>query len=54
MKKLTSIEIRVRVRWWVKHYIQAIALFAVMNRQQPDLDRIGKFITKHGIKLEVK
>lgn len=54
MSQKTSIEFKVRVRWWVKHYIQTICIFAVVTRQQPDLDRIGKFITKHGVKLEVK
>ena len=53
MNKL-NIQFKVSVRWWVKPYIQSIALFAVLTRQQPDVDRISKFIARNGIKLEVK
>lgn len=49
-----SIQIKVSVRWWVKHYIQSIALFAVLTRQQPDVNRISKFIARKGIKLEIR
>lgn len=54
MKQPVTIEIKVHVRWWVGPYIKALALFAIVTGQQPDLDRIGKFIAKHGVKLELK
>jgi hypothetical protein len=45
--------LRVRVAWWVRWYVSACALFAHLHGVQPDADKIGGFVSKHGVKVEV-
>ena len=48
-----TVKLKVRVRWWVKHYIQALAIVAWTTGKSPDYARVGKFISTYGCKIEV-
>ncbi|MFC5524019.1 hypothetical protein [Polaromonas jejuensis] len=47
-----TIKVRVRIAWWVRWYIRACVLFAVMHGLRPDVDKIARFVVVHGVKLE--
>jgi hypothetical protein len=49
-----SITVKVHVRWWVTHYLRTLALFARLSGRTPDAAKVGEFIARHGIRLEVK
>lgn len=37
-----TITITVKVAWWVRPYIQSVALFAAMTGLQPDLEKVTR------------
>lgn len=42
----------VRVRWWVLYpYTQLLLFFARLTGQEPDWQKVGKFIEKYCIKI---
>ena len=46
-----TINLRVSVKWWVRHYVALVSLFATLHGMEPDHDKIGRFIARHGIKI---
>lgn len=47
-----SIELVVKVSWWVLPYVQSVALFARMTGQEPDFGKVLAKVLK-GIRLEI-
>jgi len=47
-----KIQVRIRCRWWLRHYIWGVALYCVMTRRQPDDKKLAYWIGK-GIKAEL-
>lgn len=54
LDKRVTITFKVRVAWWVRWYVSALALFSRTTGMQPDIEKIGHFISSRGIKLEVE
>lgn len=50
MAKMT-IELKVRVSWWVRPFIKALAVFVVISRMGINEKKVGAFIAKHGCKV---
>lgn len=48
-----SIELAVKVSWWVLPYIHSVALFARMTGLQPDLDKVVRTALR-GIRVIAK
>lgn len=49
-----TFEMTFRVRWWVYPFLFTVTLFARMFGCVPDIERVGKFVADHGLKLETK
>lgn len=39
------------VRWWVIPYLNTIALFCGLTGYEPDMQKITRFIARHGIRV---
>lgn len=48
-----NIRITVKIAWWVKYYVATVNLFADTFGLIPDGEKVGRFIRKHGVKVEV-
>lgn len=48
-----NIRITVKMAWWVKYYVASVGLFADTFGLIPDGEKVGRFICKHGVKVEV-
>ncbi|MDP3228395.1 MAG: hypothetical protein Q8N13_10525 [Acidovorax sp.] len=49
-----KVRINVKVSWWVAPLIQLCALCAKLSRCHVDVDAVGRFIGRHGVKVEVR
>jgi len=45
-----TVTMQVRVRWWVKHYLAAVALGCYLTGRQPNVDRVSWWLDR-GIRL---
>ena len=46
-----AIKVRFSLRWWVIPYLQTIIWICETFRIDPDLEKIGRFIAKYGLKV---
>ncbi|MCC8492147.1 hypothetical protein [Xanthomonas citri] len=46
-----SLQLRIRVRWWLRHYLAAVALGCWLTGRQPNMERVGWWI-RRGLVLE--
>lgn len=46
--------ITMTVRWWVRYYLHALALFCITTGLRPDTDKVTAFIVRHGIRVQFK
>lgn len=53
MSKCT-LHLKVHVRWWVKPYLSTLAMVAWISGRTPDVQKVGEFIARRGIRLEVQ
>lgn len=51
---ICKLSVEIKVRWWVPVYIKTLALFCLMTCHEPDYEKVGAFIVKHGISQRVK
>lgn len=47
-----AITVRLRLRWWVPHYIRSICIFSILTGLTPNFEKISSFIILHGIKID--
>lgn len=50
---LHTVTIRISVRWWVPAYLAILSFIADCMGTEPDSDKVGQFIVRHGIKTRV-
>lgn len=48
-----TVVLQVRVAWWVKPYIAACVVFAMLHGLQPNADKIARFVARHGMRIKV-
>ena len=48
-----TVVVQVRAAWWLKPYIAACVVFAMLHGLQPNADKIASFIARHGIRVKV-
>lgn len=50
----SRLQVEIKSRWWVPVYIKTLTLFCLMMRCEPDYQKVGEFIVKHGISQKLK
>lgn len=45
--------ITISVRWWVPIYLRTLAFVAVTFATEPDLEKVGSFVMRYGLRVEV-
>lgn len=45
--------LQVRTAWWVRPYIAACVVFAMLHGLHPNAPKIGRFVARHGIRIKV-
>jgi hypothetical protein len=48
-----TVVIQVRTAWWVRPYIGACVVFAMLHGLQPNTDKIARFVARHGMRIKV-
>lgn len=48
-----TVVIQVRAACWVKPYIAACVVFAMLHGLQPNADKIARFVARHGMRIKV-
>ncbi len=48
----SSITIKVHKSWWVRWYLTSISALARLHLMEPDIEKIGAFVLKNGIRLD--
>lgn len=48
-----TVVIQVRTAWWVRPYITACVVFAMLHGLQPNTGKIACFVARHGIRIKV-
>lgn len=48
------LSVEIKSRWWLPVYIKTLTLLCLMMRCEPDYQKVGDFIVKHGISQKVK
>ncbi|SAE97739.1 Uncharacterised protein [Kluyvera intermedia] len=48
------LSVEIKSKWWLPIYIRTLTLFCMMTRREPDYQKVGDFIVKHGISQKVK
>jgi hypothetical protein len=51
---ICKLSVEVKARWWVSVYLRTLKLFCVMMRCEPDYQKVGSFLVKHGISQKLK
>ena len=51
---MSRLSVEIKSRWWLPVYIRMLTLFCMMMRCEPDYQKVGDFIVKHGISQRVK
>lgn len=51
---MKSFTVHIRPRWWVFPYLHTLAFLCAAMRTEPDLEKVGGFIGKYGIKIILK
>lgn len=49
-----TLTITVRSRWWVRPYLNAVALFSDVFGLEPDYERIANTIINHGLIIKTQ
>lgn len=49
----STIIIQTRIAWWVRPYIMACVVFAMLHGLQPNADKIARFVARNGIRIKV-
>lgn len=44
---------KIRIKWWVIPYLHTLNIFCFIFATEPNIDAIGDFIVKHGVKTEI-
>lgn len=44
-----ELQISVKLKWWVSPYIPTLKLFCLTLGIDPNYDKVGEFIAKHGL-----
>ncbi|MBC8947063.1 MULTISPECIES: hypothetical protein [Xenorhabdus] len=50
----TSFETAVSMKWWVPAYLNTLSLLALTFNTEPDRQKVGEFIVKHGTVIKTK
>ncbi|WP_162004103.1 hypothetical protein [Yersinia pestis] len=45
--------IQISIKWWVIPYLHTLNIFCFIFATEPNIDAIGDFIVKHGVKTEI-
>jgi hypothetical protein len=51
MAQDASITIEFGMRWWVRHYVAALVVFARLFCMEPDTERVSRFICRWGVSV---
>ena len=51
---MSTLTVEIKSKWWLPVYIRTLTLFCMMMRCEPDYQKVGDFIVKHGISKKVK
>lgn len=49
----STIDVKIRLCWWVRPYLSAMFVFARLHGASPDVQKITRFIMKRGVRCEV-
>lgn len=49
----STIIIQTRIAWWVRPYIMACVVFALLHGLQTNADKIARFVARNGIRIKV-
>ena len=47
---MASINVTIRIAWWVRWYISGVALFAMLTGLEPDMEKITAKVMK-GVRI---
>lgn len=47
-----KVNVRIRLRWWLRPYLWTLVAFCVLTKQLPDEEKLAYWITK-GLKTDV-
>ncbi|MGO3912284.1 hypothetical protein [Huaxiibacter chinensis] len=49
-----NLTLELKAKWWLPVYIKTLTIFCMMIRCEPDYQKVGDFIVKHGISQKLK
>lgn len=48
------LSVEIKSRWWVPVYLMTLKMFCVMMCCEPNYQKVGNFLVKHGISQKLK